>query len=85
MALGAPVVARDTPYNREVLGEDGTFVAPEADVIAAAVGALLVDRDRQASARRLSLRRAAGDFTWQSVLTRYTEALMSIMSTQKQE
>src|SRR5690606_11197385 len=37
MANGAPIVARDTVYNREVLADTGTFVAPEPAAIASAL------------------------------------------------
>jgi glycosyltransferase involved in cell wall biosynthesis len=49
MMLGAPVVARDTVYNREVLDAAGVFVAPRPGTIAEAVERVLNDPGLQES------------------------------------
>lgn len=41
MAAGAPIVARDTVYNREVLDNKGTFAEPNAEAIAGALSRLM--------------------------------------------
>lgn len=45
-AVGLPVVAADTPVNREMLGENAVYFPPlDADKATEALGRLLVDRD----------------------------------------
>lgn len=83
MAAGAPVVARDTVYNREVLGQAGTFVEANPSSIAAGVTAMLTDKDRQEESRRNSRARAESEYTWDSVCARYEEALLSVMEPSK--
>jgi len=65
MAAGLPVVASDTPVNRELLGEWGVYVPPgETETLAQALTSLLED---EAHARRLgkALReRAETHFAW---------------------
>jgi glycosyltransferase involved in cell wall biosynthesis len=41
MALGSPTVARDTVFNREVLGDAAIFTQPSAEAIAEAINILL--------------------------------------------
>ncbi|NRG39798.1 glycosyltransferase [Rathayibacter sp. VKM Ac-2835] len=78
MACGAPVVARDTVYNREVLGEGGVFVAPEAASIAAAVRRMLLSADGQCAASRAALARAREHYTWEAVCSGYEETLAAL-------
>ncbi|MEK6309474.1 MAG: glycosyltransferase [Curtobacterium sp.] len=76
MHLGAPTVARDTVYNREVLAGTGTaFVQPEADAIADAVLALLADRPEQGRLRDAVRERAREHYTWRRVCDAYERAL----------
>jgi glycosyltransferase involved in cell wall biosynthesis len=79
MFAGAPVVARDTVYNREVLDGAGTLVAPEPAAIAAAVTALLDDPAEQQRLSEAALARAADAYTWQSVCDAYEEALRATL------
>lgn len=81
MAAGAPIVARDTVFNREVLGEAGTFVPAEADQIASSLDRMLRDGALQDAARKLSLERARDEYTWQSVNERYAQALEHLIKT----
>ena len=79
MFAGAPVVARDTVYNREVLDGAGVLVAPEPAAIAAAVTALLDDPAEQQRLSEAALARAADAYTWQSVCDAYEEALRATL------
>lgn len=79
MSAGAPVVARDTVYNREVLGPDGVFVQPDPASIANAIVSVLENQRRQDQARKVSLERAASEYTWESVCRRYEEALLALL------
>lgn len=81
MALGAPIVARDTVYNSEVLETAGVLVAPESSEIFRVIDDLMSDGPRQESLSRLAVERARSAFTWDLVCQGYTDALTSVMST----
>ncbi|QFG69722.1 glycosyltransferase [Ornithinimicrobium pratense] len=75
MACGAPVVARDTVYNREVLGEVGVFTQPSAEAIADEVLSLLASPGRQDRLARLARERAQARYNWDDVCSAYESAL----------
>jgi glycosyltransferase involved in cell wall biosynthesis len=75
MACGAPVVARDTVYNREVLGDHAVFVEPNADAIAAAIEELITDTERQEVLSGGAADRAQEIYTWDRVCAAYDTAL----------
>ncbi|WP_068479607.1 glycosyltransferase [Pseudoclavibacter helvolus] len=78
MALGAPTVARDTPYNREVLGESGIFVEPDPTQIASAITRLLGDTALQDRLAAGAQSRAESEYTWELVCSRYENALAEL-------
>ncbi len=65
MAMAQPIVAYDTPVNREYLGELGVY-APLGDVaaLAAAIAALADDPARRRALGRELRRRAQEQFSW---------------------
>jgi len=71
MACGLPVVATDTPVNREILGDLGVFF-PVGDVsaLAARVADLLADPLRLAQLGSALRRRAEGQFSWEEATRR---------------
>ncbi|MDN4475429.1 glycosyltransferase [Demequina sp. SYSU T00192] len=75
MALGAPTLARDTPFNREVLGDGGVFVQPKPTEIAAAAKTLIADGPRLDQMSKRAATRALEHYTWQHVNERYADAL----------
>jgi glycosyltransferase involved in cell wall biosynthesis len=76
MHCGAPTVARDTVYNREVLGDRGAvFVAPEPTAIADAVLLTLGDASAQEALGRIAKVRARSVYTWAGVCGAYEDAL----------
>lgn len=75
MACAAPVVARDTIYNREVLGDTGTFVEPDPDAIADAVVTMIESPERRRVAAEASLARSRELYTWDLVCSAYEETL----------
>jgi glycosyltransferase involved in cell wall biosynthesis len=81
MACGAPVVARDTPYNREVLGPNGQFVDPAPADIAREVLRLLDDPGLQARAAADGLERALDRYTWAGVCRGYEAILNRLIPT----
>lgn len=76
MACGAPTIARDTTYNREVLGESGVFVAPGRVAIAEAIVALMGDEDLRGKLSEMARKRQADAYTWSAVCGEY-EALLA--------
>lgn len=79
MALGARIVARDTVYNREVLGDAGVFCAGDADSIADAVGQAL---DAGEPLRDLAIQRSRERYTWDLVVDRYEQVLADRVTVQ---
>ncbi|MHC8608827.1 glycosyltransferase [Paenarthrobacter ureafaciens] len=82
MACGAPIVARDTIYNREVLADTGTFVSPNARDIAAKLDSAM----QQASSVDVSAvtERARTSYSWLGVCQGYEQALVSQLPMNKQ-
>lgn len=73
MACGAPVVARDTVYNREVLGDTATYIAPTASAIAHALD-LAMRASTQFDPADVILR-AKTEYSWDGVCAGYELAL----------
>lgn len=68
LALGVPIVARDTVYNREVLGDLARFTRASASEIAAAVGHELEAPTSSPGAR---MRRGRERYAWDDVCAGY--------------
>ncbi|MBM7417254.1 MULTISPECIES: glycosyltransferase [Nocardiaceae] len=75
MACGAPTVARDTVFNREVLGDNAVFVPPTAPEIAAAVTALLEAPTVQHRLGAGAEERARHHYSWDSICEQYDTLL----------
>ena len=75
MTLGCAVVARDTVYNREVLGSGGVFCAPEPGSIAAEILRVLGDSEGRIELQRLNRARAEQHYSWRLVNTAYEQLL----------
>ncbi|MBG6058658.1 glycosyltransferase involved in cell wall biosynthesis [Cryobacterium sp. MP_M3] len=80
MATATPIVARDTPYNREVLGEQGIFCAPTPDQITLAIGALMADPTLQERQSAALFARARERYTWEGVCQAYDFALTRLIA-----
>lgn len=81
MALGVPIVARDTPYNREVLGDLGTFCAPNANDIERAVRELLSLQVQELDGLAEELReRARNSYSWDSINQSYHAAAQQLVA-----
>jgi glycosyltransferase involved in cell wall biosynthesis len=78
MASGAPIVARDTIYNREVLGATGALTTPDPAGIVEAVEHMLTRAgdDRDGSAAR---ERAMTHYSWAGVCAGYEKALLELI------
>jgi len=76
MASGAPTIARDTVFNREVLDDSGLFVPPEPREIAAATRLLMGNPALQNSLRTKARTRACGRFSWDAICSAYEDVLL---------
>lgn len=84
MALGAPTVALDTVYNREVLGADHTaFVPAEPREITSAIVTVLGDPEQQEHMSALATERARHRYSWRSVAEGYEAALRQLVAKEK--
>ena len=74
MACGLPVVASDTPVNRELLGDGGLY-APVGDVeqLAARIVDLLADPDAARARGDALRRRAEREFAWPVLVERLAD------------
>jgi len=79
MAAGAPVLARNTVYNREVLGSTGHFVAAESDAIATSVLQMMADRAELDQASRANAERANAQYSWTRVCNDYERSLRTLL------
>lgn len=79
MAAGAPIVARDTVYNREVLGDSGIFCDPDPAAIESTIRSLLGDQAARERLARENQLRALDSFTWENVCEAYERVLRSAL------
>lgn len=75
MACSTPTVARDTPYNREVLNDAAFFVEPVADDIAKACLRVLNDPALGIELGQKAFVRSRSHYSWESVCGAYEELL----------
>lgn len=79
MAAGAPIVARDTPYNREVLADGGYFTSPDAEAIRLAIGHVMSNPDVGERLSRSASARAIEHYSWNAVCEAYRLALEEVV------
>ncbi|MBE1551595.1 glycosyltransferase involved in cell wall biosynthesis/O-antigen/teichoic acid export membrane protein [Mycobacterium sp. OAS707] len=77
MASGAPTIARDTVFNREVLQDSGLFVPPDPREIAAATRLLMSSPSLQNSLCAKAKERACETFSWDAICDAYEDALLA--------
>lgn len=77
MGYGAPVIAFDSPFNREVLGDNGTFVREPA-ALADAMRVLAETPERQLEMSHEQQRRIAVAYRWDEICDRYWRLLQSL-------
>lgn len=80
MALGAPTVALDTVYNREVLGaQHGHFVRADPQEIVEAVRELLTDPKEQDRMSAQAKERSLDRYSWSKVAAGYEGVLRQVL------
>lgn len=79
MAAGAPILARDTIYNREVLGSTGEFVRASPEAITQTVMRLMDSPEGLDKAARDNAQRAAHHYSWNQVCRDYDSALRALI------
>jgi glycosyltransferase involved in cell wall biosynthesis len=79
MAAGAPIVARNTVYNKEVLESESSLVEPTVSGIVEKISALMTDRARADAESALNIARAREHYSWLSVCQAYEESLVRVM------
>jgi glycosyltransferase involved in cell wall biosynthesis len=78
MACGAPVVARRTPYNIEVLADETYLVGPDSAAIETAVRRMLTDPAARKAASSSNRERASEHYNWPDVCGAYEKALSDV-------
>ena len=82
MACALPIVATDTPVNREILGDLGIY-APVGDIpaLSAAIVSLLGDGERRTTQGQALRRRAESQFSWPALTTRLVRVYQRVVET----
>ncbi len=84
MACGAPIVARDTVFNRETLGQDAGMLTPiDPRSIAYSMRDLLASPDAQERLSAHAIRRVRERYTWQSVGEAYEASLLGAIASSR--
>ena len=84
MFLGAPIVARDTVYNREVLGDSRLgFVRPDTESIVVAIRETLSDSQKQEEESVRARNRARSDYSWSGVTSAYSSAATDLLASSR--
>ncbi|MEV7135693.1 glycosyltransferase [Arthrobacter sp. NPDC093128] len=79
MACGAPVVARRTPYNMEVLADETYLVDPDPVAIEAAIMRLMNDSSARGQAGSFNSQRARAHYNWPDVCGAYEKTLDGVL------
>lgn len=78
LGCGAPTLAVNTEYNREVLRGDGQLVPADSRLIAGEIAMLLRDPARRRDLAALGRRIVASDYQWEQVCHAYEDALLEV-------
>jgi len=75
MAVGTPIVARDTVFNREVLYDAGTYVSANPLDISEKISGLIEDEGGQGALSARAMERAQSEFAWPQVTSAYKNVI----------
>lgn len=79
MASGAPIVARDTVYNREVVGSSALLTPPDTASIYSTIMDMMTNPHLQETLAASAQQRAAEHYSWLDVCERYESALRQLL------
>lgn len=79
MACGAPIIARDTVFNREVLDTAGHYVDDAAESVLREVRLLLSEPRAREELGQLAVERARREYSWERVLQAYDRELVAVI------
>lgn len=79
MASGAPIVARDTAFNREVLGNDAVLTKATPVAIRQAIDRVMGDATRQDVVAHALQQRAAEHYSWETICMKYERLLRRVV------
>lgn len=79
MAVGAPIVARSTVYNDEVLSDRAQTAEPESAAIARAIAEMLSSASRQQRASDRNIERARENYAWDDICAGYETTLTTLL------
>ncbi|WP_284990002.1 DUF1972 domain-containing protein [Arthrobacter sp. efr-133-TYG-120] len=83
MATGAPIVALDTAFNREVLGNDSIFTSNSPMDIYDSIVRLMESESLQEATSTSNIERARSLYSWSSVLEKYQDRLLCLVERKK--
>lgn len=78
LGAGAPTIALDTVYSREVLVEDEHLFSPDAGELAAKIGLIAGDEDLRDRMRARGRDIIESRYSWDDVCRRYTDLLVDL-------
>lgn len=79
MASGAPIIARNTVYNSEVLNDASQTTAPTVSAITASIRSMLADPAAQERASQRNVSRAREHYGWNAICAGYESSLRSLL------
>ncbi len=82
MTAGSTILAADTGYNREVLGETGFFCEPTPDLIAVSINKIFESKMKRPN--EAAIERAKNNYSWAGVSGSYL-ALLNDLNTSQNE
>jgi glycosyltransferase involved in cell wall biosynthesis len=78
MGYGNCILAFDTVFNREVLGDTGVFWPKDRDALAHLMRDLECDPSRVESLRALPQRRILERYTWEKISQQYEDLFLDV-------
>ncbi len=78
LGAGAPTLALDTPYSREVLSADDQLFPHDAEALAERIRGVIQDANLQEVMRKRGRKIIQERYTWQDVCERYTDLLVTL-------
>ncbi len=85
LGAGAPTLALDSVFNREVIGEDGEFFAPAPAALAGELERFMGSSELRAKQSALGPARVTGRYSWPEVCDRYLALLEDLAAGRRRE